>query len=78
MQIYAAQHTTALHLPSSPGPGSVPVSRQDAAESERLKQIADRLQEIGSDDAEPRATKILRGAAGAATAWGDSWDSWEG
>jgi len=34
---------------------------QDAADSERLKQIADRLQEIGSDDAEPRATKILRG-----------------
>ena len=34
---------------------------QDASDSERLKQIADRLQEIGSDDAEPRATKILRG-----------------
>ena len=34
---------------------------RDASESERLKQIADRLQEIGSDDAEPRAAKILRG-----------------
>eukprot|EP00439_Symbiodinium_sp_Y106_P033199 s2084_g3.t6 len=34
---------------------------RDAPESERLKQIADRLQEIGSDDAEPRAAKILRG-----------------
>ncbi|CAE6972288.1 ABCF3 [Symbiodinium natans] len=34
---------------------------KDPADSERLKQIADRLQEIGSDDAEPRAAKILRG-----------------
>jgi len=34
---------------------------KEAADSDRLKQIADRLQEIGSDDAEPRATKILRG-----------------
>ena len=34
---------------------------KDALESERLKQIADRLQEIGADDAEPRAAKILRG-----------------
>ncbi len=34
---------------------------EEAADSDRLKQIADRLQEIGSDDAEPRATKILRG-----------------
>ena len=37
------------------------LQEKDARESERLKQIADRLQEIGSDDAEPRAAKILRG-----------------
>eukprot|EP00931_Biecheleriopsis_adriatica_P072817 TRINITY_DN47214_c0_g1_i1.p1 TRINITY_DN47214_c0_g1~~TRINITY_DN47214_c0_g1_i1.p1 ORF type:complete len:1270 (+),score=311.68 TRINITY_DN47214_c0_g1_i1:36-3845(+) len=30
-------------------------------DSDRLKQIADRLQEIGSDDAEPRAARILKG-----------------
>jgi len=34
---------------------------KDEKESERLKQVMERLQEIGSDDAEPRATKILRG-----------------
>ena len=37
------------------------LAAEGSEEAERLRQIAERLQEIGADDAEPRATKILRG-----------------